>query len=390
METLNSVELKALDSLQSYMKELRTKVCARRALEKSHEPVAAVSTDRRVGFLNGRAVNRLVVFMKGTGCSQVKKTGGCTCCGFFSISNLGVKIDDDFYRKEIHKIIDDSENKIDDFEIACLYNDGSLLNEEEFSFEVLIYMIQQLNKISSIKRMVIESKVNDITEEKLKRIRENTNKEFEITIGYESSSEKVRQLCVNRPFYNKDFEEKVKIAQQYNISIVPLLMVKSAFLSEYEAIEDYVSSLVYLEQFGLERIDMELPTVMKDTLNYDLWVNGMYKPIKFWSVIEILKQRQAKDLKTKLYISPMIYSVAAVDKAGNCDSCSDTVYQMFDKFNKTGDISIFDSIECECKKEYEESLERVSDIENLGSRIIQILGNLRKANLKLEADTQKV
>lgn len=387
MESLNSVELKALDSLQTYMKELRTKVCDRRALEKNQEPVAAVSTDKRVGFLGGRYVNRFVVFMKGTGCSQVKKTGGCTCCGFYSISNLGVKIDDDYYKKEIHRIINDEDNKLSDFEIVCLYNDGSLLNEEEFSFDVLLYMIQQLNTVSSIKRIVIESKVNDITEEKIKKIRENTDKEFEITIGYESSSEKVRQLCVNRPFYNADFEEKVKIAQAHKVSIVPLLMVKSAFLSEYEAIEDYVSSLEYLEKMGLERIDMELPTVMKDTLNYDLWVNGMYKPVKFWSVIDILKQRQEKGLKTKLYISPMIYSVAAVDKAQNCDKCSDTIYKLFDQFDKTGDVSIFDGVDCECKKEYEDSLVRVNDLDNLGSRIIETLDKLNEINRKQEECT---
>lgn len=369
--------LQAKVALEDYMKELRKKVHQQRKNNVQKISDQVISLDKRSGFLYGKYVNRLVVFMRGTGCSQIKKNGGCTCCGFYSISNLGVKIDDDFYIEEIQRIIEDKENKITDFEIICLYNDGSLLNEEEFSFNILLYMINALNSIESIKKIVIEAKVNDITEEKLQKIRKTTDKEFEITIGYESSNEKVRQLCVNRPFTNKDFEEKIKIAKYYNISIVPLLMVKPAFLSELESIEDFVASLSYLEGFDLERIDMELPTVMKDTLNFDLWANRLYKPITFWSVIEILRQRESKGFKTPIYVSPMVYSVAAIDKAGNCEKCSDSVYRLFETYNKIGDISVFDNLDCECKQKWIESLQYTNDIDNLENTVILTLNKLK-------------
>lgn len=69
-------------------------------------------------------------------------------------------------------------------------------------------MIQTLNSIDSIEKIVIEAKVNDITEEKLKKIREVTDKAFEITVGFESANQKVRELCVNRPFTNESFEKR--------------------------------------------------------------------------------------------------------------------------------------------------------------------------------------
>ncbi|HDR8244002.1 radical SAM protein [Bacillus thuringiensis] len=366
----------AKKSIVSYMRELRSRVSEeKKDVDRFSEQV--VSTDRRRGVLNGKYVDRLVVFLKGTGCSIIKKNGGCTCCGFYSISNLGDKIEDSFYIKEIHDIINDQDNKISDFNIVCLYNDGSLLVEEELSFKVLIYMIQTLNSIDSIEKIVIEAKVNDITEEKLKKIREVTDKAFEITVGFESANQKVRELCVNRPFTNESFEKKVELAKAYNISIVPLLMVKPAFLSEIEAVEDFVSSLVYLEKFNLERIDMELPTVVRDTLNYDLWAKEMYKPITFWSVIEILQRRAKLDLKVPLYISPMVYSVEAVDKAGNCDKCNESIYKMFEQYNESGEVSIFDKVDCGCKENWKQMMNETSSINNLEDRVIDVLNELK-------------
>lgn len=376
MNQTMDVKKKAKTALENYMKNMRMRVYEEQKDNEARFHDQVVSIDKRKSLYKGNMVDRIVFFLKGTGCSQIMKNGGCTCCGFYSISNLGVKIEDEFYKEKITEIVNDKNNKISDYKIVCLYNDGSILNEEEFSFDVLIYMIEVLNSVKEIEKIVIESKVSDITGEKLEKIRQSTDKDFEITIGYESSDEDVRQLCVNRPFTNKQFAEKVSIAKQYGISIVPLLMVKPAFLSEKEAVEDFINSLVFLEQYDLERIDMELPTVMKDTLNYDLWLIGRYKPITFWSVITILREKGARGLKTPLYISPMVYSVAAKDKAGNCKKCSDKIYNLFKEYNKTGDASLFDGINCECKEEWEQDMKFDNNICNLGQTVLDTLSFL--------------
>lgn len=366
----------AKENLVSYMKELRRRVYEEKKDDIHRFSKQVVFTDTRKGLSNGKYVDRLVVFMRGTGCSQIKKNGGCTCCGFYSISNLGNKIEDSFYVKQIHDLISDKKNKISDFNIVCLYNDGSLLNEEELSFNVLAYMINTLNNIDTVEKIVIESKVDDITEEKLKKIREITNKEFEITVGFESANQKIRELCVNRPFTNVSFEKKVELAKTYNISIVPLLMAKPVFLSEVEAVEDFVSSLIYLEKLNLKRIDLELPTVVKDTLTYDLWAKSLYKPIKFWSIIEIMQRRAKLGLKVPLYISPMIYSVAAVEKASNCKKCSESIYQMFEQFNKSGDISIFNNTDCVCKEDWKQMMNLKNNINNIEYTVIDTIKKL--------------
>ncbi len=372
----SKIKVESKTILENHMKKLRQRVYLEQRDNLHRFENQIVSADKRKGMLQGEEVDRIVFFLRGTGCSQIKKNGGCTCCGFYSISNLGEKIDDKYYENKIDEIIADKEINLCDYKIVCLYNDGSLLNEEEFSFNVLIYMIKKLNEIQNIRKIVIEAKVRDITESKLKKIRECTDKDFEITIGYESSNEDVRQLCVNRPFSNIEFEHIVEITADNNIDLVPLLMVKPAFLTEKEAITDFIESLVYLEKFNLKRIDMELPTVMKDTLNYELWLVGKYVPVKFWSIISILKEREKKNLKTPLYISPMIYSVAAVDQAGNCQKCDKLIRNLFDVYNRTGQIDIFDNLDCECKEIWKREINTESSINDLGERVINIINQL--------------
>lgn len=384
MDNAMEETLHAKRSLITYMKELRERVYQEKKDDLQRFSNQVVSMDTRKGLSNGKLVDRLVVFMRGTGCSQIKRNGGCTCCGFYSISNLGNKIADSFYVEQIHGLIHDEKNNIAKFGIVCLYNDGSLLNDEELSFDVLLYMIEALNKIDTVEKIVIESKIDDITEEKLKEIRKVTNKSFEITVGFESANQKVRELCVNRPFTNSSFENKVKLSKKYQISIVPLLMAKPVFLSEREAVDDFVESLIYLEQFNLERIDLELPTVVKDTLTYDLWAQGKYEPIKFWSVIEILRQRDKLELKVPFYISPMIYSVEALAAASNCEKCSKSTYSLFSIFNQDGDLAIFDDLNCGCKQNWQTLMDEPNQIDQLETVVLQSLHDLNGNGLNSE------
>lgn len=311
-----------------------------------------IFTEVRKGFYNNEYVNRLVLFLRGTGCSLATETGGCTFCGFYNATNFGYKIEDEDYIQQLNEVMKNTGAEFDEYKIVCLYNDGSLLKESEISFNALLEMLKILNKKDRIEKITIESRVEDITEEKLKKIRDTTNKDFEIAVGFESANPIIRDLCINKSFDNEVFEEKCNMAKKYNINIIPLLMLKPGFLSEKEAFDDYIESLKYLEKFELRRIDMELPTVEKYTLTHELWKRKLYKPVKLWTVIEILNQKHKLDLKTPIYISPQNYSVSAEDKSYNCNKCSDKIFEAFEEYNKFGDVSVFDNITCSCKEEW--------------------------------------
>lgn len=372
------------EEIRMYLKSLRER--SKQENKKETRMLEKVLfTEPRKGFFDNEYVERLVIFLRGTGCSFASKTGGCTFCGFYNATNFGLKIPDEKYIQQIKDVINDKQINFNDYKIICLYNDGSMLREEEISFKTLIEFIKILNEKENVKKIVIESRVEDITETKLAMIRAATNKEIEIAVGFESANPLIRDLCINKSFENSVFEENCDVAKKYNISIIPLLILKPPFLSEKEAIEDYINSLRYLEQFNFKRIDMELPTVEAYTLVYDLWIKNMYKPAKYWSAIEILKRKHGLGLKTPIYISPPNYSVSAEAKATNCDKCNASIYKAFEDYNRYGDISIFDEIECSCKAEWELLLNSEKYNEELPERIKKILNELEGKMIIKEA-----
>lgn len=296
-------------------------------------------------------IDRLVLFLKGTGCSLATETGGCTFCGFYNVTNFGVRIHHKEYIEQIENVLNNKKINLNKFPVICIYNDGSLLNDEEIKLDTIINIIHILNEKDGVKKITIESKIEDITEEKLAMIRAVTNKEF---------------------------EKKCELARNYNIDIVPLLLFKPPFLTEYEAIEDYVNSLEYLDKFGFKRIDMEILTVERYTLIFDLWKHNMYTPPKLWSVIEVLKKREEKELKTQLYISPPSYSVPLEAKASNCDKCNTVINNAIENFNINGNILELTNIKCLCKEEWLSLLVQSDIDEDLLRRVNDTLKKLNE------------
>lgn len=364
------------EEIREYIKQLRqfSKIENNKKSDLSNK---VLFTETRRGFFNNEYIERLVLFLKGTACSLAIETGGCTFCGFYNATNFGVKIAHEDYIAQVKSVLNDKDINFSKIPVICIYNDGSLLREEEISFSTLVNIIGILNEKDGIKKITIESRIEDITEEKLAIIKTVTDKEIEIAVGFESANSTIRDLCINKSFENSVFEKKCKIAKKYDVSIVPLLLFKPPFLTEYEAIEDFVKSLEYLEGFDFKRIDMELLTVEKYTMVFDLWKNKMYTPPKLWSVIEVLKKRQDRGLKTPLYISPPSYSVSAEAKTSNCYKCDDFINSAIENFNRYGDISILKNIDCSCKKEWIDLQIQKNSNENLLERVNDILKALK-------------
>ncbi len=331
-----------------------------------------VKHEIRQGYLEDKIVERLVIFLTGSGCGNVIKNGGCTFCGFYNATNFNNKISDNNYLLQFKKTIANKGH----YPIVSIYNDGSLLCNEEISFNILKKILSILEKMPSVKKVVLESKINDISEKKICEIRKIYSKSLEIAIGFESANAIVRDFCINKSFSQKSFKVCVDLSKRYDIDIIPLLILKPPFLSEQEAINDYIASLKYLEQFRLKRIDMEIATVQKGTIVHLLWQNNLFKPPWFWSVIEILKIKDSKNLKTPLYISPISYTVDSQCQPSNCVKCNHLILNKFNKYNLINKCSnLFDDIECDCKKNWKIEMQKKISIKSIPARIAFFLNS---------------
>ena len=100
-----------------------------------------VFTEERKGYVDGRFVDRFVFFLRGTGCSWVTQCGGCTFCGFWDATNFGERIADVNYMAQVQNVLADPALDLEQYPILCLYNDGSLLVEEEIGLEVVLEIL---------------------------------------------------------------------------------------------------------------------------------------------------------------------------------------------------------------------------------------------------------
>lgn len=347
------------DKTRGYLKYLRDRAVKENSRDTNMERLQKiVFCDIRKGYLNGQYVDRIVLFLRGSGCNLANRTGGCTFCGFWDVTTFGSKIKDEDYMLQVENVIKDEELNFSQYPIVCMYNDGSMLEESEISLNVVLGLCRKLAARGHVKRIVIEAKVVDINRKKVSQLREAIgSREFEIAVGFESANELVRDHCINKNFERQQFETNYHILKEYGITLIPLVMVKPPFLTESQAIEDVVNTLEYLEPFNLQRIDLELATIEKNTLVHELWESGMYTTPKLWSVIEILNRKEVLGLKTPIFLSPPNYTATAYDYSLNCPACSDQVIEAIKEYNRKWDNSVFDSLECSCKQEWQKSLE---------------------------------
>lgn len=333
--------------------------------------------DPRRGHYGGDCVERLVVFMRGTGCSWVSQSGGCTFCGFWDATNFGRKLDDAQYVQQIDGVLAELGADIERYPILCVYNDGSLLDETEMGLEAVLTILGRLSALPSTRRIVIEAKLSDLREDVLPRLEAAAGScELEIAVGFESASADVRDLCVNKGFSNAYFAAQVALLRRHGVSLVPLIIVKPPFLHEAQAIHDVIETLRFLEPLGLSRIDLEMATVEENTLVSDLWAHGLYTPPRLWSVLEIVRRSRALGLTTPLFVSPPNYTVPSLAHTANCPQCTPRVVAAIEEYDRRFDPSSFDALECACREAWAAELVEPTDTQGLQGQVQAIFDRL--------------
>lgn len=330
----------------------------------------AITTQVRSGSLNGKHINRLIIHLHSTGCGWARQSGGCTMCGFYAATSTGEPISVREYQEQVS----DALNKFDSlgFEVLGLFNAGNILNESEMPFDALENICMQIAQKKYIKKMTIESKLEYIDFDKLKTIASLLpGIELELGIGVETCNEKIRDLCINKPFSNRVLENKVEIVLRTGIIPKSYLLLKPPFLTEKEAIDDFITSYLQLNRIGVERIECETMTIEDHTLVHQLWKNKKYRLPWLWTIINI--KEQLISLGKPIYFTPFQYIVNSIAIAHNCDNCSDKVKKRIFEF-QDGKIG-FEALageDCACKEEWYAELEG-KDERPIEARIVDTL-----------------
>jgi len=167
-------------------------------------------------------------------------------------------------------------------------------------------------------------------------------------IGLETSSDPIREKCINKGFTFRDFTTAVRQARGAGAGIKAYLLLKPLFLTEAEAVSDMLASITDTLPCT-DWISMNPCTVQRNTELEYYWKRGAYRPPYLWSVLSVLSQSPVP-----VTCDPL----GGGQRRGphNCGGCDDAIVKGIRDYSLSGDRELVRAlldIDCDCRQEWE-------------------------------------
>jgi radical SAM enzyme (TIGR01210 family) len=341
------------------------------------DKVAAVETGIREEIFNGDNYKRAVVYLMSTGCEwALKSAHGCTMCGHIAKQtrmDKAISVGD--YLKQFQNEFEKIDFKMNP--ILNLYNNGSFINDNEIPPEARIGMLKKINKNPYIKMLVLETRPEFVTEEKITEInRIITDKHVELGVGLEIKNDFLRRICVNKGFSLKRFDSAAHIIIKH-LNLRTYVLLKPLFLTEKEGIENAVETIEYAFERGATTVSLEACTIQDFTLMKYCYERGLYSPPWLWSIIEVVKKVKTPG---KLIVGLFKFFPSPSAVPNNCEQCNEKVMERIMQYNRTLDPKTFEGLVCDCKNEWKELLkEKPAAFEKRLEPIPHLLDELKRS-----------
>jgi len=264
------------------------------------------TTDSKLGY-------RLQMGMRNIGCSYRRNSKwqlGCYMCGYYAKVAFGVKPTAlqlvRQFEKTINKLESESTLKYDVIEFV---NDGSFLNEEEVPFATQRKIFKKIATKSEIKRVLIETRPEFLTENKISQLFDilRSDQKLEIGIGLETVDEFILNFSINKGYGVEEFENTIGIIEKYKnrCNVLAYALVKPPYLTEKEALEDSIKTGKYIKElnkrFGVKIVIKYEPAVVAEgTLSEILYEEKNknrgrnYTPPSYWTIVEIIARMEVE------------------------------------------------------------------------------------------------
>lgn len=171
-------------------------------------------------------------------------------------------------------------------------------------------------------------------------------------MGLETSSDAIREKCINKGFTFRDFRDAAVRARSAGAGVKAYLLFKPLFLSEREAVEDMKTSFAHTIPLA-DMISMNPCTVQKNTELEYYWKRGAYRPPYLWSVLTLLAAAPVH-----VTCDPL----GGGQKRGphNCGTCDEEIVKGIREYSLNADRDLLCAlldIDCGCREEWEFVLE---------------------------------
>lgn len=304
--------------------------------------------------MNGNPAKALTITLTPTGCEWAQ-SGGCTMCGEFE-GSAKTRIPDHMHVAQFAKAVSELVPKYNPIWLR-INQEGNYANTHETQNLAQTTILKIASQIHGIQRITIESRPRYLTEAVLKKYSEiiaDSGVELEIGMGFEAENDVIRNVCINKGETLSEFENAISLMNKYNILPLAYVLLKPPFLTEQEAIDEAILSIRKASQMGFKRISLEPMSLHKYTVVDALARVNVYKVPWLWSVIDVVTK--CKDIP-ELGIGGIGYYPRPFHLSRNhCNcipKCDEKIWEALKHFGKYRDFSVFESINFDCKKEWQ-------------------------------------
>ncbi len=322
-----------MEDIQRIIREIRKKA-------KRKEKKGLIASWSEKDRLRGEVVDSFVIILRTRGCRWAYHSG-CSMCGYFNDTNPKMK------EEELLEQVEEAKKKYRGEPMVKVFTSGSFLDDWEVP---PVVQDSLYDTFSSAERIIVESRPEYVTENKVREIAERKN--IMVALGLESANNETLKYRINKGFTVKDYVQAAEILQAHRVPVKTYVLLKPPFMSEREAVEEAIYSVEFASKYS-EVISVNPMNIQNYTLVEYLWRKGEYRAPWLWSVVEVLRRT------AHLNVDVVSYPTAGgkIRGAHNCGKCDEMVLKAIENFSLHQDIKYLENLNCKCKNKWEKIME---------------------------------
>jgi radical SAM enzyme (TIGR01210 family) len=290
-------------------------------------------------------------------------------CVFCAIPNAMITFREEFYDGNFvpaDKLISLFHLSVNDFSITnchtlMIFNGGSFLSMPSL---IQVEIIKEIVKHPSLKRIVIESRAELITNDRvglISEILQSAGKNLTVRIGVETQDDSLRLKFLRKGHSRKQLHQAVEVLKKNNVSSGGYVLLNPVpELEPLWAVNEAVATIEWiLGELGMNEAYFCSTNVGPGTVLEKYWLEGKFNPASLWMVLKVLNSISNftgrvhllpfKDEPQLIAISSNHVLRGVKQSLEDAKGCDLAFHKMFDTYRMTMNPEVLNHPECDCK-----------------------------------------
>lgn len=252
-------------------------------------------------------------------------------------------------KHQIDWVFNKYSDKLDCFQQLSIGNEGSIIDPTRFPEEALNYLLERTHELPALQVLALETRPEYISQKIIEKITNLTHAPIiDVTIGFETQDDYIREVVLKKSIHRKRFESSVKLLGELGVRMTCYILLKPApTMTEQEGIQEAIATIEYLSELsqkhGVDLIVYLNPMYAAEGAPLmDAFVKHQYKPVRIQSVLEVVLH--AFNLNVPIYTGLWMEDNAKIggDYTSHIDYQPE-IREVIKQYNKTQDGTLFRS-----------------------------------------------